>query len=95
MQHPIANYEMTIIQKYYQNDVQLSLKNKRKFNGVYSTNLPKVKDGAYAICLGEYEYIRTHWIALYVNGSNRRASVNVCLIIQVYFLQMIMRRMIK
>ena len=61
--HPLTNFE---IQKYYQNEP--------KFNGVYSKNdLPKVKNGAYVINLDEYESIGTHWIALYVNGNNRRA----------------------
>ena len=58
--HPLTNFE---IQKYYQNEP--------KFNGVYSrNNLPKIKDGPYVINLDEYESIRTHWIALYVNGNN-------------------------
>ena len=44
---------------------------KPKFNGVYSVNnLSKMKDGAYIINLDEYESIKTHWIALYVNGNN-------------------------
>ena len=30
--------------------------------------------GAYLINLDQYESIETHWIALYVNGNNRRAS---------------------
>ena len=59
------------IQNYYQNDVQLSSKNKPKFNGVYLRNkLPKIKDGAYIINLDEYESIGTYWMALYVNGNN-------------------------
>ena len=42
--HPLTNFE---IQKYYQKEP--------KFNGVYSrNNLPKIKDGAYVINLGEY-----------------------------------------
>ena len=42
--HPLTNFE---IQKYYQNEP--------KFNGVSSRNdLPKIKDGAYIINLGEY-----------------------------------------
>ena len=58
--HPLTNFK---IQKYYQN--------KPKFNGVYSrNNLPKIKDGAYAVNLDEYESIGTHWIALYTNGNN-------------------------
>ena len=32
-------------------------------------NLLKIKDGAYVIILDEYKSIRTHWIALYVNGN--------------------------
>ena len=51
--HPITNFE---IQKCNQNE--------RKFNGVYSrNNLPKIKDGPYAINLDESESIGTHWIA--------------------------------
>ena len=62
--HPLTNFE---IQKYYQNEP--------KFIGVFSrNNLPKIKDGAYVINLDEYKSIGTHWIALYVNGNNRRAS---------------------
>ena len=35
------------MQKYYQNDAQLSSQNKPNFNGVYSrNNLPKIKDEA-------------------------------------------------
>ena len=49
-----------------------------KFNGVYSKNdLPKKGSGAYVINLDQYKSIRTHWIAVYVNGDNRRASYNV------------------
>ena len=66
--HPFTNFE---IQNYYQNDGQLSSKNKSKLNCVYSrNNLPKIKDGVYAINLDEYKSIGTHWIALYVNGNN-------------------------
>ena len=62
--HILTNFE---VQKYYQN--------KPKFNGVYSkNNLPKIKDGAYAIDLFKYKSIGTHWIALDVNGNSRRAS---------------------
>ena len=58
--HPLTNFE---IKKYYQNEP--------KFNGVYSrNNLPKIKDGAYAINLDEYESIGAHWIVLYVNGND-------------------------
>ena len=58
--HPLTNFE---IQKYYQNDAQLSSKNEPKFNGVYSrNNLPKIKDGAYVVNLDEYESIETHWL---------------------------------
>ena len=59
--HPLTYFE---IKKYYQNE--------RKFNGAYSrNNLPKIKDGTYAINLDEYQkLIGTHWVALYVNASN-------------------------
>ena len=61
---PLTKFE---IQRYYQNEA--------KFNGVYSrNNLPKTKDGAYVINLDEFKSIETHWIALYMNGNNRRAS---------------------
>ena len=53
LSHTLTNFE---IQKYYQNDKQLSSKNKPKFNGVYSeNNLPKTKDEAYVINLDEYK----------------------------------------
>ena len=42
-----------------------------KFNGIYSrNNLPKIKDKAFVIDLDECRSIRTHWIALYVNGDS-------------------------
>ena len=66
--HTLTNFK---IQKYYQNDAQLSSKNEPKFNGVYSrNNLPKIKDRANVINLGEYKSIGTHWIGLYVNVEN-------------------------
>ena len=41
------------------------------FNGVYSrTNVPKIKDDVYVMNLDEFKSIRTHWIALNVNGKN-------------------------
>ena len=54
--HPSTNIE---IQKYYENE--------SRFNRVFSRdNLPKkIKDGAFAINLDEYENIGTHWIALF------------------------------
>ena len=59
--HLLTNIE---IQKYYPT--------KPKFNSVYSRNkLPKIKDGSYVTNFDEYESIGTHWIGLYVNGSNR------------------------
>ena len=63
--HSLTNFE---ISKYYQIE--------SKLNGVYSRNiLPKTKkDRAYVINLDEYKSIGTHWIALYVNGNNRRVS---------------------
>ena len=66
--HPLTNFE---IQKYYQNDTQLSSKKEPEFDGAYSkNNLPKIKDGAYVINLDEYKSIGTHWIALYLNDKN-------------------------
>ena len=57
--HPLTDFE---IQKY---------ENESKFNGVFSrNNLSKIKDGAYVIHLDEYESIRTHLMALYVNANN-------------------------
>ena len=58
--HPLTNFE---IQKYYQNEPG--------FNGVYSrNNLPKIKNGAYAINLDEYFDIGTHWVTLYVHNND-------------------------
>ena len=66
--HPLTNFE---IQKYYQNEVQLSLKNEPKFNVVYSrNNSPKVKDGAYVINLDQFKSIGTLWIAFHANDNN-------------------------
>ena len=55
--HPLTNIE---ISEYY--------KNEPKFNGVYSrNNLPnKIKKGAYAINLDEFENTGTHWVTLFV-----------------------------
>ena len=48
---------------YYQNEP--------KFTGACSiNNLSRIKDGAYVINLDEFTSIRTHCIALYVNGNN-------------------------
>ena len=48
---PLRNFE---IQKYCQNNAQLSSMNKPKFNGVYSRNsLPKINDWANVINLDE------------------------------------------
>ena len=58
--HPLTSFK---IQKYYQNET--------KFNDDYSrNNLPKIKDGVHAINPDEFKSVGTHWIALYVNGSN-------------------------
>ena len=66
--HPLTNFE---IQKYYQNDAQLSSQNEPKFNGVYSrNNLPKIKDGAYMINSDEFKAIRIHWIVLHVKSNS-------------------------
>ena len=65
--HPLINFE---VQKYYQNNAQLSSKNEPKFNGVYSRNkLLKIKDVSFVINLDEYELIGTHLIVLYVNNN--------------------------
>ena len=51
------------IQKQYQNEPN--------FNGVYSrNNLAKIKDRTLIINLDEFKSMRTHWIALYMNGNN-------------------------
>ena len=56
--HLLTNFE---IKTYYQNEP--------KFNGACSRiNLTKIKDGTY-INIEEHESIKTHWIALYVNGD--------------------------
>ena len=66
--HPLTSFEM---QKYYQKDTQLSLKNNLKFNDVYSrNNSPKIKDGEYVINLAGIRSIGTQWIVLYMNGNN-------------------------
>ena len=58
--HPLTNFQ---IQKYYQN--------KPKVNGFYLRNdLPKLKDGAFAINLDDDISISTRWVAFYVNGDN-------------------------
>ena len=58
--HPLTNIE---IREYY--------KNEPRFNGVYSrNNLPnKIKKGAYAINLDEYENTGTHWVSLFVKAN--------------------------
>ena len=57
--HPLTNIE---ISEYYASEP--------RFNGVYSrNNLPKIKKGAYAINLDEYENTGTHWIALFVKTN--------------------------
>ena len=62
--HPLTNFE---IQKHYLKEP--------KFNDGYSKNeLPKIKDRAYIINLDDYNSVGTRWMALHVNGNNRRAS---------------------
>ena len=57
---PLTNFE---IQKYHQNNAQLSLKNKPRFNGVYyRINLPKIKDCVNVINLNKYKSGGTLWI---------------------------------
>ena len=36
---------------------------------MFKNELPKIKDGAYVINLGEYKPIETHWITLYVSDN--------------------------
>ena len=58
--HTLTNFE---IQKCYLN--------KPKFNGFYSrNNLPNTKERVYIINIDEYKSMRTHWIALCLNGDN-------------------------
>ena len=58
--HPLTNFK---IQNYYQNEPI--------FSGIYlRNNLPKIKDEAHVTNLDKFKSIRTHWIALYVNGEN-------------------------
>ena len=59
--HPLTNIE---INEYYKNEL--------RFNGVYSrNNLPnKIKKGAYAINLDEYENTGTHWVSLFVKPKH-------------------------
>ena len=62
--HPLNNFEM-------QGDYQIEPKS----NGVYSrNNLPKIKDGAYAINHDEWKSVETDWIALYVNSDHWSSS---------------------
>ena len=57
--HPLTNFE---IKEYYENEL--------RFNDVYSRdNIPKTKNGAYIINLGEYTDVDTHWIALYFKNN--------------------------
>ena len=58
--HPLTNFE---IQKYY--------KNEPRFDGIYSRDyLPRIKDGAYIINLGEFSDIETHWVVLYLHNDD-------------------------
>ena len=56
--HLLTNFE---IQMHYQNEPQ--------FNGVFSKNLHKIKDGAYVINLDETKSVGNCWIDLYVNNN--------------------------
>ena len=63
--HSLTNFEL---QRYYQNDAQLSSKNKpavKQARQILScicsrNNLPKIKDGAYVINLDKYKPKGTH-----------------------------------
>ena len=59
--HALTNFE---IQKYYQNGPRFKMLLQKIMY------LKKKKDGAYAINLDDFESIRSHWIALYMNGNN-------------------------
>ena len=63
--HPSTNFE---IKEYYQNEP--------RFNGVFSRdNLPNtIKNSAYVINLDEYHDIGTHWVALYMQSTNKIAT---------------------
>ena len=57
--HPVTT---CTIQRYYQSEI--------KFYVAYSrNNLPKIKDGKYAVIIDDFKTIGTHWIALHVTGS--------------------------
>ena len=57
--HPLTSFE---IKKYYENEP--------RFNGVYSRdNLPRIKDGVYAVNLDGYFDIGTDWVASYVQNN--------------------------
>ena len=58
--HALTNFEM---KKYYESEP--------RFNGDFSRdNMPKkVKNGAYAVNLDEYNIVGTHSIALFCNRS--------------------------
>ena len=58
--HRLTNFD---IRKYYQNEP--------RFNGDFCRDdLPKIKDGAYAINLDEYSDIGTVWVVLYVINND-------------------------
>ena len=51
--------------------IQKQYRNEPNFNGVYSrNNLANIKDRTFIINLDEFKSMRTHWIALYMNGNN-------------------------
>ena len=51
--------------------IQKQYRNEPNFNGVYSrNNLANIKDRTFVINLDEFKSMRTHWIALYMNGNN-------------------------
>ena len=69
--YPLKNFEM---QRHYQDDVQLILKNESKFNGVYSrNNLPEIKN---AVNVYEYAKIGTHWILIFIENDLARYFVS-------------------
>ena len=54
--HPLTNFE-----------IQEHLKDEKRFNSVYSrNNLPKLKNGTYAIILDHSKNTGTHWVVIFV-----------------------------
>ena len=61
--------KLTCLGKIQLEQMKALLEQVRTFGGVYSRNLPKIKDQAYIINLDEFKSIGTHWIVLHVNHN--------------------------